>query len=61
MAHHTAANEPEQIARKLFVLTGLGVVTFVTVVMLVVRYMPSNEGPIPVTPVPDTQHLAARQ
>lgn len=58
--HTAAANEPEQLARKFFVLTGLGVCTFVTVVILVVLFMPSNDGPVPVVPTPDTQHLAAR-
>lgn len=59
--HNAASNEPEQLARKFFVLTGLGVCAFVTVVMLVVRYMPSNDGGDPVMPAPDAQHLAVHQ
>ncbi len=56
-----ALNEPEQLARKFFVLTGLGVCAFVTVVILVVRYMPSNDGPAPVPLTPEVQHLAVQR
>lgn len=39
-------SEPEKLARKIFVATLIGALAFITTVLLVVRYMPSNEGPI---------------
>lgn len=55
----THSTEPQQLARKFFILTGLGVCAFVTAVLLVVRYMPSNDGLMPIPePAQVHQHLA---
>lgn len=56
--HTDPTREPARMARNYFVATALYVVVFVAAVLLVVRYMPSNEGePAPIT---TPQHLASK-
>lgn len=51
-------SDPAKMVRTYFVATSLYVVAFVIAVMLVVRYMPSDDGePAPIT---TPQHLASK-
>jgi len=57
-AHVDPTTEPARMVRKYFVATTVYVVAFVIAVMLVVEYMPSNDGaPAPIT---TPQHLASK-